>query len=155
MSDSAKEALKQKLRQDPSFRDELKKKLKDALIAKVPKPQTVQYNFDSYMLTEFKPGQMRLLDVDERLVLPTNTLIRLLVTASDVIHSWGVPSLGIKMDAVPGRLNQIWLTINRPGVFYGHCYELCGANHSYMPICVEAVTPRQFLSEYVKNWIEQ
>ncbi len=71
-----------------------------------------------------QPGQLRILDVDERLVLPTNTLIRVLVTASDVLHSWAVPSLGVKIDAIPGRLNQVWLTINREGVFYGQCSEL-------------------------------
>jgi heme/copper-type cytochrome/quinol oxidase subunit 2 len=71
-----------------------------------------------------QPGQLRILEVDERLVLPTNTLIRVLVTASDVLHSWAVPSLGVKIDAIPGRLNQVWLTINRQGVFYGQCSEL-------------------------------
>ena len=73
---------------------------------------------------DVQPGQLRILEVDERLVLPTNTLIRVLVTASDVIHSWAVPSLGVKIDAVPGRLNQVWLNINRPGVFYGQCSEM-------------------------------
>lgn len=100
-----------------------------------------------------EPGQLRLLDVDERLVLPTNSLIRLLVTSADVIHSWAVPSLGVKIDAVPGRLNQVWLTIQRPGVFYGQCSELCGANHAFMPIVVEAVTPRQWLRNYLPKWI--
>lgn len=118
-----KEVLKAKLKQDPSFRKELKDKIKNALLAKVPAPASFTYNFDSYMVNDdsLQPGQIRLLDVDERLVLPTNTLVRLLVTASDVIHSWAVPSLGVKVDAVPGRLNQVWLTINRPGVFYGQC----------------------------------
>lgn len=91
-----------------------------------------RYIFSSVILThrcafglqDIQPGQLRMLEVDERLVLPTNTLVRLLVTASDVLHSWAVPSLGIKIDAVPGRLNQVWLTINRPGVFYGQCSEL-------------------------------
>jgi len=92
--------------------------------------------------------------VDERLVLPTNSLIRVLVTASDVIHSWAVPALGVKIDAVPGRLNQVWLTIQRPGVFYGQCSELCGANHAFMPIVIEAVTPRQFVTDYLRKWIE-
>eukprot|EP00955_Chlamydomonas_euryale_P091155 364599-Chlamydomonas_euryale.AAC.22 len=78
----------------------------------------------SMALEDIEPGQLRVLEVDERLVLPTNTLVRVLVTASDVLHSWAVPSLGVKMDAVPGRLNQIWLNINRPGVFYGQCSEL-------------------------------
>ncbi|KAG2489375.1 hypothetical protein HYH03_012205 [Edaphochlamys debaryana] len=145
--------LKAKLKADPSFRSELKDRIKNALAAKTPAPQAVSYNFDSYMLTEVQPGQLRVLEVDERLVLPTNTLIRLLVTASDVIHSWAVPALGIKMDAMPGRLNQVWLTINREGVFYGQCSELCGTNHTYMPIVVEAISPRAFLTEYVKKFI--
>ncbi|GFH10778.1 cytochrome c oxidase subunit II [Haematococcus lacustris] len=149
-----KEELKSKLRQDPGFRAELKDRLKAALGARIPAAQAVSYNFDSYMLQDIQPGQLRILEVDERLVLPTNTLIRVLVTASDVIHSWAVPSLGVKIDAIPGRLNQVWLTINRPGVFYGQCSELCGANHSFMPIVVEAISPRQFLTEYVRKWIE-
>lgn len=153
MSD-VKEELKAKLKQDPSFKAELKERIKHALGAKIPAAQAVSYNFDSYMLQDIQPGQLRLLDVDERLVLPTNTLIRVLVTASDVLHSWAVPSLGIKIDAIPGRLNQVWLTINRQGVFYGQCSELCGANHSFMPIVVEAISPREFLTEYVKKWIE-
>jgi heme/copper-type cytochrome/quinol oxidase subunit 2 len=102
-----------------------------------------------------EPGQLRLLDVDERLVLPTNSLIRVLVTSTDVIHSWAVPSLGVKIDAIPGRLNQVWLTIQRPGVFYGQCSELCGANHAFMPIVVEAVTPRQWLSQYLPKWMSE
>ena len=149
----AKDQLKEQLKQNPSFRSELKERIKSALLSKVPAAQAISYNFDSYMLTEVQPGQLRVLEVDERLVLPTNTLIRLIVTASDVIHSWAVPSLGVKMDAVPGRLNQVWLSINREGVFYGQCSELCGANHSFMPIVVEAISPRQFLTEYVKKWI--
>lgn len=150
----AKEELKAKLKADPAFKAELKDRIKAALGARIPEAKPVVYNFDSYMLQDIEPGQLRLLDVDERLVLPTNTLIRLLVTASDVLHSWAVPSLGVKIDAIPGRLNQVWLTINREGVFYGQCSELCGANHSFMPIVVEAISPRQFLTEYVKKWIE-
>ncbi len=69
------------------------------------------------------------------------------------MRSWAVPSLGVKIDAVPGRLNQVWLTINRPGVFYGQCSELCGANHSFMPIVVEAITPRQWLTDYAQKII--
>jgi len=148
------EDSKQKLLADPSFRKEVLAKVRNAILAKAnPAVQKVEYNFDSYMVTDPEPGQLRNLDVDERLVLPTNTLIRLLITGADVIHSWAVPSLGVKCDAVPGRLNQVWLTIQRPGVFYGQCSEICGANHSFMPIVVEAVTPRQFLTEYVKKWV--
>jgi heme/copper-type cytochrome/quinol oxidase subunit 2 len=81
----------------------------------------------------------RLLDVDRRLVLPTLTHLRLLITSADVIHSWAVPSLGIKVDAVPGRLNQIACFIKRTGVFYGQCSELCGVNHGFMPVVVSAL----------------
>ncbi|GBF89637.1 cytochrome c oxidase subunit II [Raphidocelis subcapitata] len=155
MVDSAKEAIKAKLKADPNFRAELRDRVKAALLAKANGEglKTAEYSFDSYMLTDPEPGQLRLLDVDERLVLPTNSLIRLLVTSTDVIHSWAVPSLGIKIDAVPGRLNQVWLTIQRPGVFYGQCSELCGANHSFMPIVVEAVTPRQWIQQYLPKWM--
>lgn len=152
---SAREALKAKLKADPSFRKELRKRVAEALVAKSDEEgKTASYNFDAYMLTDVEPGQLRLLDCDERLVLPTNSLIRLLVTSADVIHSWAVPSLGVKIDAIPGRLNQVWVTIQRPGVFYGQCSELCGANHAFMPIVVEAVTPRQFVTNYLKKWME-
>jgi len=80
---------------------------------------------------------LRLLEVDNRLVLPWKEHIRVLVTSTDVLHSWAIPSLGIKMDACPGRLNQVSLFINRPGVFYGQCSEICGINHAFMPICIE------------------
>jgi heme/copper-type cytochrome/quinol oxidase subunit 2 len=152
---SAREALKAKLKADPGFRKELRKRVTEALLAKSEEEgKTASYNFDSYMLTDVEPGQLRLLDTDERLVLPTNSLIRVLVTSADVIHSWAVPSLGVKIDAIPGRLNQVWVTIQRPGVFYGQCSELCGANHAFMPIVVEAVTPRQFVTNYLKKWME-
>lgn len=97
--------------------------------------------FDSYMIPEsdLVKGQFRLLEVDNRLLLPTQTHLRLLVTSADVIHSWAVPSLGIKVDACPGRLNQMGLFIKRPGLFYGQCSEICGVNHAFMPICVEAI----------------
>jgi len=97
--------------------------------------------FDSYMINEadLAEGGLRLLEVDNRLLLPVRTHIRLLVTSADVIHSWAVPSLGIKVDAIPGRLNQTGLYIKREGVFYGQCSELCGINHGFMPIVVEAV----------------
>nr|YP_009728648.1 cytochrome c oxidase subunit II [Macroxyela ferruginea]QHR79722.1 cytochrome c oxidase subunit 2 [Macroxyela ferruginea] len=97
--------------------------------------------FDSYMIpiNELKLNSFRLLDVDNRMVMPTNIDIRMLVSAADVLHSWAIPSLGIKIDATPGRLNQIAMMINRPGLFFGQCSEICGANHSFMPIVVEAV----------------
>ncbi|YP_008963244.1 cytochrome c oxidase subunit II (mitochondrion) [Babylonia areolata] len=108
--------------------------------------------FDSYMIPtdELEPGDFRLLEVDHRVVLPTQTDIRVLVTSADVIHSWTVPSLGVKVDAIPGRLNQLGFFIKYPGVFYGQCSEICGANHSFMPIVVEAVPLKNFM-EWVVN----
>jgi len=90
-------------------------------------------------------GSLRLLEVDNRVILPVKTGVRLLITASDVLHSWAVPSLGVKMDACPGRLNQVSLYINKLGIFYGQCSELCGINHAFMPIALEA----RNLAEYV------
>nr|YP_636974.1 cytochrome c oxidase subunit II [Aspasma minima]BAC23790.1 cytochrome c oxidase subunit II [Aspasma minima] len=102
--------------------------------------------FDSYMIPtqDLNPGQFRLLETDLRMVVPTEAPIRMLVSAEDVLHSWAVPSLGVKMDAVPGRLNQIAFITSRPGVFYGQCSEICGANHSFMPIVVEAIQLKHF-----------
>jgi heme/copper-type cytochrome/quinol oxidase subunit 2 len=93
-------------------------------------------------------GQLRLLEVDERVVLPINTHIRVIVTAADVLHSWAIPSLGVKLDGCPGRLNQTSLFIKRPGVYYGQCSEICGVNHGFMPIVIEAVA----LDDYV-SWV--
>lgn len=109
-------------------------------------------NFDSYMVAtdELKAGGLRLLEVDNRLTLPVRTNIRMLITAIDVLHSWTIPSFGLKMDAVPGRLNQVSLYINRPGVYYGQCSELCGVNHSFMPIVINAVS----VEDYV-TWIKK
>nr|YP_010960317.1 cytochrome c oxidase subunit II [Symphysanodon katayamai]WNH21078.1 cytochrome c oxidase subunit II [Symphysanodon typus]WNH37681.1 cytochrome c oxidase subunit II [Symphysanodon katayamai] len=105
--------------------------------------------FDSYMIPtqDLEPGQFRLLEVDHRMVVPVDSPIRVLITAEDVLHSWAVPALGVKMDAVPGRLNQTAFITSRPGVFFGQCSEICGANHSFMPIVVEAVP-----LEYFENW---
>nr|YP_009383503.1 cytochrome c oxidase subunit II [Helicana wuana]YP_010433465.1 cytochrome c oxidase subunit II [Helicana japonica]APL97753.1 cytochrome c oxidase subunit 2 [Helicana wuana]USW67964.1 cytochrome c oxidase subunit II [Helicana japonica] len=110
----------------------------------------LQVEFDSYMIpsNELETSGFRLLDVDNRTILPMNTQIRVLITAADVIHSWTVPSLGIKADAIPGRLNQSSFLINRPGLFYGQCSEICGANHSFMPIVIESTSINSFL-----NWI--
>nr|YP_010385147.1 cytochrome c oxidase subunit II [Tritodynamia horvathi]UPM51601.1 cytochrome oxidase subunit II [Tritodynamia horvathi] len=110
----------------------------------------LQVEFDSYMTpsNELMNSGFRLLDVDNRTVLPMNTQIRVLITAADVIHSWTVPSLGVKADAIPGRLNQSSFMINRPGLFYGQCSEICGANHSFMPIVIESTSINSFL-----NWI--
>jgi cytochrome c oxidase subunit 2 len=104
-------------------------------------------NFDSYMINsnELTFGSFRLLEVDNRLVLPIKTHIRLLVTSSDVIHSWAIPSFGLKVDGTPGRLSQASLYIKRSGVYYGQCSEICGINHGFMPIVVKAVIPSQFI----------
>nr|YP_011017731.1 cytochrome c oxidase subunit 2 [Heterosiphonia pulchra]WQF69554.1 cytochrome c oxidase subunit 2 [Heterosiphonia pulchra] len=98
-------------------------------------------NFDSYMVPEdeLDLGQLRLLEVDNRMVIPIKTHIRIIVSAADVLHSWAVPSLGIKCDAIPGRLNQTSLFVKREGLYYGQCSEICGLNHGFMPIVVEAV----------------
>ena len=107
--------------------------------------------FDSYMIPEsdLELGQFRLLDVDNRVVVPVDTHIRLIVTGADVIHSWAVPSLGIKIDAVPGRLNQTSILAERTGTFYGQCSEICGVWHGFMPIAVEAVSDQDYLA-----WID-
>nr|QLY89969.1 cytochrome c oxidase subunit II [Sympycnus pulicarius] len=103
--------------------------------------------FDSYMIptNELPTDGFRLLDVDNRIVLPMNSQIRILVTAADVIHSWTVPALGVKVDGTPGRLNQTNFFINRPGLFFGQCSEICGANHSFMPIVIESVPVNYFI----------
>nr|YP_009164782.1 cytochrome c oxidase subunit II [Neoneuromus tonkinensis]AKA94234.1 cytochrome c oxidase subunit II [Neoneuromus tonkinensis] len=107
--------------------------------------------FDSYMIpmNEMTNDSFRLLDVDNRIILPMLSQVRVLVTATDVLHSWAVPSLGVKIDATPGRLNQTSFFINRPGLFYGQCSEICGANHSFMPIVIESVSSNSFI-----NWIK-
>nr|QDI94039.1 cytochrome c oxidase subunit II [Tuxedo sp. ph57] len=105
---------------------------------------------ESYMKpsNSLEEDEFRLLEVDNRIVLPMNSTIRMLVTSSDVIHSWTIPSLGVKIDGTPGRLNQGTLNIKRPGLMYGQCSEICGANHSFMPIVVEAISINQFM-----NWV--
>nr|BAA88470.1 cytochrome oxidase subunit II [Rhabdoblatta yayeyamana] len=110
----------------------------------------LKVEFDSYMIptNEMNMNEFRLLDVDNRAALPMNTFIRIIITATDVLHSWTVPSLGIKADATPGRLNQTSFLINRPGLFYGQCSEICGANHSFMPIVIESISIKNFI-----NWI--
>nr|UFZ13737.1 cytochrome c oxidase subunit II [Protosialis americana] len=107
--------------------------------------------FDSYMIpyNEMETNGFRLLDVDNRIILPMNTQIRILVTAADVLHSWTIPALGVKIDATPGRLNQTNFFINRPGLYYGQCSEICGANHSFMPIVIESIPTNIFI-----NWIK-
>lgn len=118
---------------------------------------TYEYNdidltFDSYMVFEddLNYGELRLLEVDHRLVVPSLTHIKLLVTSSDVIHSWAIPSLGIKIDACPGRLNAITMFIKKSGIFYGQCSEICGVNHAFMPIVVQAINELQYL-----DWVNK
>nr|WMV00531.1 cytochrome oxidase subunit II [Kikihia sp. 'aotea east'] len=103
--------------------------------------------FDSYMksMNEMNKNEFRLLDVDNRVILPFNIQVRLLVSSFDVIHSWAMPSMSLKVDAVPGRLNQMSMLINRPGVSYGQCSEICGANHSFMPIVIESISMKMFI----------
>ncbi|HWH23083.1 MAG TPA: cytochrome c oxidase subunit II [Allosphingosinicella sp.] len=91
-----------------------------------------------------KRGEPRLLGVDERMVVPAGATVKLIVTSDDVIHAFGVPAFWVKMDAVPGRLNETWFKVDKPGIYYGQCYELCGARHAYMPIAVEVLPPAQF-----------
>jgi len=110
-------------------------------------------NFDSYMIPEDELafGELRLLEVDNRVVLPANTHIRVLVTAADVLHSWAVPSLGVKVDACIGRLNETSLFIFREGVFYGQCSEICGVGHANMPIVIEAVDSNQYAAWLIEK----
>jgi cytochrome c oxidase subunit II len=114
-------------------------------------PDNGGFGFDAFMVpTEsLKPGQLRLLETDNVIVLPVDTNVRVIVTADDVIHSWAVPALGVKTDAVPGRINETWFRINKPGSYYGQCSELCGVNHGFMPIRIEAVSKEDFA-----KWVE-
>jgi len=107
--------------------------------------------FDSYIIPidSIELINFRLLDVDRRIILPIDLKIRILISSIDVIHSWTIPSLGVKVDGVPGRLNQTHFLINRPGLFFGQCSEICGANHRFIPIVVEGVN-----INYFSNWIE-
>ncbi|MGD9742315.1 MAG: cytochrome c oxidase subunit II [Dongiaceae bacterium] len=109
-------------------------------------PDNGNFTFDALLVPdeELKPGQLRLLETDNRVVIPVNTKIRLLITASDVIHSFAVPSFGVKLDAVPGKTNETWTEVTQEGVYYGQCSELCGDNHAYMPITVEVVSKEKF-----------
>jgi cytochrome c oxidase subunit 2 len=110
-------------------------------------------DFDSYMVPsdDLDFGELRLLEVDNRIVAPSSTHIRILVTAVDVLHSFAVPSLGIKLDGCPGRLNQTSLFLLRDGVFYGQCSEICGVGHANMPIVLEAVTLEKYISWLVEK----
>lgn len=117
-------------------------------------PDHGDISYMSYMIPEDEidadAGQKRLLETDTQLVLPIDTNIKLLITAADVLHAFAVPALAVKKDAVPGRLNETWVNIEKPGIYYGQCSEICGTGHAYMPIMVRAVTKAEFA-----QWIEQ
>ena len=115
-------------------------------------PDNGGFSFDSNMLqdNERKPGQPRLLAVDNELVVPVNKVVRVQVTGEGIIHSFAVPAFGIKIDAIPGRLNETWFKATHEGMFYGQCSELCGKNHAYMPIAVRVVNDRDFAA-----WLEE
>nr|WKK30290.1 cytochrome oxidase c subunit 2 [Ancistrocerus claripennis] len=118
-----------------------------------------QYEMSDYLNIEFESFMLnynsqllwmaRLLDVDNRVILPFNSSLRFIFTSTDVIHSWTIPSLGVKMDATPGRINQAFIYLNRPGIFFGQCSEICGANHSFMPIVIESTNMNTFI-----NWMK-
>jgi len=120
-------------------------------------PTKENVNFDSYMIatSDLTKGTFRLLEVDNRVILPVNTHIRLLVTSADVIHSWAIPSFGIKIDACPGRLSQGSVLIKREGVFYGQCSEICGINHGFMPIVIKTVSVDTFLIWILSNLLAE
>nr|YP_010271159.1 cytochrome c oxidase subunit II [Tricentrus longivalvulatus]UKB86924.1 cytochrome c oxidase subunit II [Tricentrus longivalvulatus] len=111
-----------------------------------------EIEFDSYMkpFENLNSSEFRLLDTDNRMTIPFNTMTRVLTSSMDVIHSWTIPSVGIKIDASPGRINQGNMIINRPGIYFGQCSEICGANHSFMPIAMESVNLKSFM-----NWINK
>jgi cytochrome c oxidase subunit II len=115
-------------------------------------PDNGNVDFTSYIVKDedLKPGQLRLLDVDNQLVLPAGKNIRILTTSADVIHSFFIPSLGVQRYAIPGRTIETWVRIDKPGVYYGECNQICGTNHSFMPISVKAVTPEEFTT-----WVAQ
>lgn len=115
-------------------------------------PDQGGFSFDSNMLqdNERKPGQLRLLAVDNEMVVPVNKVVRVQVTAEGIIHAFAMPSFGIKIDAIPGRLNETWFKATREGIFYGQCSELCGRNHAFMPIAIRVVSEREFAA-----WVEE
>ena len=112
--------------------------------------------FDSYMLPtdDLEIGGLRLLEVDNSLVIPKNTYVRFIITSSDVIHAWAIPGLGVKLDAYPGRLNQTKIIAEKEGLYYGQCSEICGANHAFMPICLHVTSLKDyflFLSSHLDD----
>jgi cytochrome c oxidase subunit II len=115
-------------------------------------PDNGNFEFDSLILTEKerKPDQPRLLSVDNEIVVPVNKVVRVQVTGAEVIHAFAVPSFGIKIDAIPGRLNETWFKVTKEGTYYGQCSELCGKDHAFMPITVRAVSEQAF-----QTWLEE
>ncbi len=113
-------------------------------------PDNGNFTFDSNLLqqADLKPGQLRLFEVDNHIVLPVDTTVRILVTSTDVMHSWFIPPVGVQMYAVPGRLNETWVKVEREGLFHGQCNQICGINHGFMPIEIEAVSKDKF-----KEWV--
>nr|YP_010444566.1 cytochrome c oxidase subunit II [Antialcidas floripennae]UTI38476.1 cytochrome c oxidase subunit II [Antialcidas floripennae] len=111
-----------------------------------------EIEFDSYMkpYNNLKLMEFRLLDTDNRMIIPFNTMTRILVSSADVIHSWTIPSAGVKIDASPGRINQANMIISRPGIHFGQCSEICGSNHSFMPISMESINMKSFM-----HWINK
>ena len=109
-------------------------------------PDNGDIEFESYMIPddEIKEGQTRLLEVDNRVVLPVDTKIKLQITGADVIHNWAMPAFGVKIDAIPGRLNEGWIEVEKTGTYYGQCSELCGVGHGFMPIAVDVVSKAEF-----------
>lgn len=107
-------------------------------------------SFDSTIIPDdqLKPGQLRLLEVDNQVIIPVQTTVRLLMTAADVIHSWTIPAFGVKRDCVPGRLNEAWIYVEKEGTYYGQCSEICGMKHGFMPIAVKVVSKEEF-----KKWV--
>ena len=111
-------------------------------------PDHGDFYFESYMVQEqdLEEGDLRLLTVDNPLVIPANKNIQILITAGDVLHSWAVPSMGLKTDAVPGRLNETWVNVKEPGVYRGQCSEICGSGHGFMPVVVKVLPEREFMA---------
>ena len=115
-------------------------------------PDHGDFTFDASMVDEedLEPGQPRLLTTDEAVVMPVNTNIRLLITADDVLHAWAIPAFGVKLEGVPGRLNETWVRVTKEGTYYGQCSELCGTLHGFMPIMVKVVSKEAFAA-----WVEK
>lgn len=115
-------------------------------------PDHGNFYFESYMVQDedLKEGDLRLLTVDNPLVIPANKNIQILITAGDVLHSWAVPSMGLKTDAVPGRLNETWVNVKEPGTYRGQCSEICGTGHGFMPIVVKVLPENEFIA-----WADQ